>query len=57
MPMKNPPHPGGFVLRECIAPLELTITAASALGSDAHHLVGTGKRKARDFPGDGREIV
>lgn len=33
MPMKNPPHPGGFVLRQCIEPLGLSITAAaSALG-------------------------
>ena len=33
MPMKNPPHPGGFVLRQCIEPLDLTITrAAAALG-------------------------
>ena len=24
MPMKNPPHPGGFVLRQCIEPLGLT---------------------------------
>jgi len=33
MPMKNPPHPGGFVLLECIEPLGLSITdAASALG-------------------------
>ena len=33
MPMKNPPHPGGLVLRECIQPLGLTITdAAAALG-------------------------
>jgi len=33
MPMKNPPHPGGFVLRTCIEPLGLTITqAAAALG-------------------------
>jgi len=29
--MKNPPHPGGFVLRQCIEPLGLSITAA-ALG-------------------------
>ena len=30
---KNPPHPGGVVLRECIEPLGLTITeAAQALG-------------------------
>lgn len=33
MMMKNPPHPGGVVLRECIEPLGLTITeAATALG-------------------------
>jgi addiction module HigA family antidote len=33
MPKKNPPHPGGVVLRLCIEPLGLTITdAAAALG-------------------------
>ena len=32
MPMKNPPHPGGFVLRQCIQPLGLSITDAAALG-------------------------
>lgn len=33
MIMKNPPHPGGVVLRQCIEPLGLTITgAADALG-------------------------
>jgi antitoxin HigA-1 len=33
MSMKNPPHPGGLVLRQCIEPLGLTITrAAAALG-------------------------
>ena len=33
MPMKNPPHPGGLVLHECIQPWALTITgAAAALG-------------------------
>ena len=33
MAMKNPSHPGGFVLRQCIEPLGLTITdAARALG-------------------------
>jgi addiction module HigA family antidote len=31
--MKNPPHPGGVVLRQCIDPMGLTITdAAAALG-------------------------
>jgi addiction module HigA family antidote len=33
MGMKNPPHPGGVVLRQCIEPMGLTITrAAEALG-------------------------
>ena len=33
MTMKNPPHPGGVVLRQCIEPLGMTITdAAAALG-------------------------
>lgn len=33
MTMKNPPHPGGVVLRQCIEPLGLTVTgAAAALG-------------------------
>jgi addiction module HigA family antidote len=33
MTMKNPPHPGGVVLRQCLEPLGLTITdAAAALG-------------------------
>jgi addiction module HigA family antidote len=33
MPMKHPPHPGGFVLRQCIQPSGLSITeAAAALG-------------------------
>ena len=33
MTMKNPPHPGGVVWRQCIEPLGLTITdAAGALG-------------------------
>ncbi len=29
MPTKNPPHPGGFVLRQWIEPLGLTITEAA----------------------------
>ena len=33
MAMKNPPHPGGVVFRQCIEPLGLTVTdAAEALG-------------------------
>jgi addiction module HigA family antidote len=33
MAMRIPPHPGGFVLRQCIEPLGLSITdAAAALG-------------------------
>jgi addiction module HigA family antidote len=30
MPMKNPPHPGGFVLGQCIESLGLTIEDAAA---------------------------
>jgi antitoxin HigA-1 len=30
MPKKNPRHPGGFVLRQCIEPLGLTIKDAAA---------------------------
>ncbi len=33
MTMRNPPHPGGVVFRQCIEPLGLTVTgAAQALG-------------------------
>jgi len=33
MPKNNPPHPGEYVLEECIKPLGLTITeAAGGLG-------------------------
>jgi len=33
MSMKNPPHVGGFIRREIVAPLGLSVTdAASALG-------------------------
>jgi addiction module HigA family antidote len=33
MPMKNPPHPGGTILHDCIEPLGLSITdAAKELG-------------------------
>jgi antitoxin HigA-1 len=33
MPIKNPPHLGGFVFRQCVEPLNISITeAAAALG-------------------------
>jgi addiction module HigA family antidote len=33
MAMKNPPHPGGIVRRQCLEPLSLSVTeAAKALG-------------------------
>lgn len=33
MTMHNPPHPGGIVRRQCLAPLGLTVTeAAKGLG-------------------------
>ena len=31
MSMKSPPHPGGFVLRECIEPAGLSIARAAAM--------------------------
>lgn len=39
MPMKNPPHPGEIVKKDCIDPLNLTITeAADGLGVSRKHL-------------------
>jgi antitoxin HigA-1 len=39
MPMKNPPHPGTVVLRDCIEPLNISITdAAAALGVSRNSL-------------------
>jgi hypothetical protein len=35
MPMKIPPHPGGFVLRRCIEPLGWSITNAAAAAPQA----------------------
>ena len=33
MAMQNPPHPGGIVRRQCLQPLDLTVTkAAEGLG-------------------------
>lgn len=33
MPMHNPPHPGGIVRRQCLEPLDLSVTeAAEGLG-------------------------
>ena len=33
MPMHNPPHPGGIVRRQCLEPLDLSVTqAAKGLG-------------------------
>jgi addiction module HigA family antidote len=52
MPMKNPPHPGGFVLRQCIEPLGLTITqAAAALGVTRTTLSELVNEKRRISPG------
>ena len=30
MPMHNPPHPGGIVRRQCLEPLNLSVTAAAS---------------------------
>ncbi|HLB78897.1 MAG TPA: HigA family addiction module antitoxin [Dongiaceae bacterium] len=29
MAMRNPPHPGGIVRRQCLEPLDLSVTAAA----------------------------
>src|SRR5664280_1033446 len=51
MPMKNPPHPGGFVLRQCIEPLGLTITqAAAALGVTRTTMSGLVNEKRGSAP-------
>ena len=51
MIMKNPPHPGGVVLRECIEPLGLTITeAAQALGVTRNTLSELVNEKRGIFP-------
>jgi hypothetical protein len=58
MPMKNPPHPGGFVLRQCIEPLGLSITAAAAaLGITRTTLSELVNEKARHIAGNGRATV
>ena len=39
MPMNNPPHPGETVRKDCIEPLDLTVTeAAEGLGVSRKHL-------------------
>lgn len=39
MPMSNPPHPGEIIRKDCIEPLDLTITeAAEGLGVSRKHL-------------------
>lgn len=39
MPMKNPPHPGETIRKDCIEPLGLTVTkAAEGLGVSRKHL-------------------
>jgi addiction module HigA family antidote len=39
MPMKSPPHPGEIVRKDCLEPLDLTVTeAADGLGVSRKHL-------------------
>jgi len=39
MPMKSPPHPGETIRKDCIEPLDLTVTeAAEGLGVSRKHL-------------------
>jgi antitoxin HigA-1 len=58
MRMKNPPHPGGFVLRQRIEPLNLTITdAAAAFGVTRTMLSELVNGKRGISPGNGRAPV
>ena len=58
MPMKNPPHPGGFVLRQCIEPFGRTITrAAAALGVTRTTLSELVNEKRGISPGDGCALI
>lgn len=39
MPMQNPPHPGEIIRKDCLEPLDLTVTdAAEGLGVSRKHL-------------------
>lgn len=39
MPMHNPPHPGEIIRKDCLEPLDLTVTeAAEGLGVSRKHL-------------------
>jgi len=49
MPMKNPPHPGGVVLRQCIEPLVDNNGRRSGAGSNPYNVVGTGEWKRGIF--------
>jgi plasmid maintenance system antidote protein VapI len=57
MPMKNPPHPGGVVLRQCLEALVVGITEAAALVVTRTTLSKLVKREARDFSRNGRGVI
>jgi hypothetical protein len=58
MPMKNPPHPGGFVLRQCIEPMGFDHHASCRRPRrHSHHAVRAGKRETRNFSRDGRPLL
>ena len=47
MSMKNPPHPGGIVRRQCLEPLSLSVTtAARGLGVTRQTLSGLVNERA-----------
>ena len=47
MSMRNPPHPGGIVRRQCLAPLGLSVTtAARGLGITRQALSGLVNERA-----------
>jgi|GEM_PF-5786654 hypothetical protein len=49
MAMKNPPHPGGVVLRQCIEPSGLTITAAAAAMGVTRTTLGVSSMRSAGF--------
>ena len=57
MPMKNPPHPGGFVFRQCIEPLGLSITDAAAALGVTRTTLSELEREAWHIPRNGGQAV
>ena len=58
MLMHDPPHPGAFIRRQCLEPLDLTVTeAAKGLAVSRNTLSMLLKRPPRHIPRDGHPVV